>query len=95
MAFFRCSFAAHASRIQLIVDSMVHAVPTQFKRRSIQKALDSMVDACILLTVRCSNSSNASAPTSAESAEKISCQVVQVAYEVARAAKELMVLIQK
>lgn len=85
-------FRSHAAKVQSIVDGMVNGVPLEFRRDKIENNLDTMVDACIRLTVHCSSSSTTPRE---DNFEQISCQVVQAAYEVAKAAKALMILIQR
>ncbi len=76
--------------VQGVVDCMVAMVPSAAKTPQIDGCLNQMVDACISLTVQCSKEG----VVQVLHQEKLACQVVQAAYEVAKGAKQLMVLIQ-
>ncbi len=82
-------FSYRASNIQSLVDAMWRLLPVRMENGQIKHCLAEMVDSSINLTVQCSKD----APTR-EFQEQLSCQVVQGAFEIAKSAKQLMVLIQ-
>ena len=65
---------------------MISLVPSSFRSGPIEHCLSIMVEACISLTVQCSKSN--------QTPEQTSCQVVHAAFEVAKSAKQLLLLIQ-
>uniref|UniRef100_A0A5S6R4K2 Arf-GAP domain-containing protein n=1 Tax=Trichuris muris TaxID=70415 RepID=A0A5S6R4K2_TRIMR len=88
------SFTPLVVRVQSVVDNMVNSVPVHLRKGAVAKSLDAMVDACLLLTVHCARHP---VPTQDDGADKarFCFQVIQASYEVAKAAKQLMIAIQQ
>lgn len=82
-------FPGLAARVQRCCDLMVSTFPEHIRRQSdsVEKVLNQMVDASIHLTILCSRSPE-------WALEQFAVQVVHAAYDVAKAAKQLLMLIQ-
>ncbi|KRZ50427.1 Adenylosuccinate lyase [Trichinella nativa] len=80
-------FAPLVVRVQSIVDNMVNSVPPRLRKGTMAQSLDAIVDACLMLTVHCAGSPGEQDPTE----EQFSMNIVKASYEVAKAAKQLMV----
>jgi hypothetical protein len=71
-------------QIRSIIDRLVALVPADFRSGPIEHCLNTMVDACMALTLRC----NAAGEAHVE-------ETCQAAYNVAKAAKNLLTVIQQ
>ncbi len=86
------SFRSHAEEIRSLIAAMFTLVPQRFRTGSqLEKCLEKMAEACVELTAQCGKGV---AATSRDQREAWSCQIVQSAFEVAKSAKQLMILIQ-
>ncbi|KRZ80208.1 Adenylosuccinate lyase [Trichinella papuae] len=81
-------FAPLVVRVQSIVDGMVNSVPPRLRKGTMAQSLDAIVDACLMLTVHCAGNPGEDDPTE----EQFSINIVKASYEVAKAAKQLMVI---
>ncbi|CDW54723.1 ARF GTPase activating protein GIT2 [Trichuris trichiura] len=88
------SFTPLVVRVQSVVDNMVNSVPVHLRKGAVAKSLDAMVDACLLLTVHCARYPVSSQEENVDKA-RFCFQVIQASYEVAKAAKQLMIAIQQ
>ncbi|VDP05086.1 unnamed protein product [Soboliphyme baturini] len=81
-------FASLVIRVQFIVDRMMNGIPAQHRTGPLLKILNSMMDSCAMLSVHCAKSCD----LSTEKRDQFSCTIINLSYEIAKAANQLMKL---